>query len=157
MISIILRLLSSVVSAIAYRAGGSGNYPRQVRQFPCSLFTVLACIPFTGWAWDWRYFLSYLLSFGLMTGFITMYWGFVNPLFGKSKEDKYWWNWALAGFFMGLCLLPMMMLPVPVLPSILFRSVALAFAWAIWSSLIGNVVWEECGRGALLVLTLFLL
>lgn len=88
----------------------------------------------------------FLLTFLLSWGALSAYW--------KGKEtDMKWWNWFLHGLGIGLAFLPMALIGIGWV-LILIRAVVLGITMSVWSELNDNVVWEEVGRGALIILTL---
>lgn len=162
----IIILVFAVLSSIAYRCGGLDKttphwipvWLRQswVRDWLCPACILIPCLSLTGFAFNFSYISRYLLSYGLTGAALSTYFGFINPLFGKDKKDKYWWNWFISGFFVAL--------PLIILPNILsfyqlgffLRLILLPLLWTLWSIKCDNDFMEEYGRGALLVLTLFL-
>ena len=88
-----------------------------------------------------------LLSWGCMGGFLTAYWDFVNPWFGKKEEDKYWWNWLLHGVFVGLgATLPFYWVGMAWW-IILLNAIVSGVLMMVISEFSGNVFVEEIGRG----------
>lgn len=148
--SIILLLLLSIVGAIFYRMGGSSKYNTKVRDFGVPCCVLLYLIPFSlhNYA-SLLYWCTCLLSFGLTFGAQTTYWK-------KKGEETKWWNWALVGLANGLSILPFVWYTGNWLP-FLFRTVFLTVCIVVWSERVDNVVWEEGGRGALIVGSLWLL
>lgn len=137
-------LALSVLSAIAYRMGGSGNYNRLWRIMGVSALTIVAVIALLGFkiAYIW----VYVLTFGLLCGSISTYWDF---LFGF---DNFWFH----GFMLGVACFLLYFLGVHWY-AILIRSLVLAIFMGVWCLVFSKDITEECGRGAVLVATIPLL
>lgn len=159
-------LAIGMLCAILYRAGGMGHeaqaeptwIPMWLRQSWVRDWTCPACIFLAMWAmginiWNWWTFLAY----GITGGALSTYWGFINPWFGLSQKDKYWWNWLIAGFFVGLALFPLTIENILTIKVVLLRSIFLGLLWMAWSEWMGEASTEEMGRGAILIATLPLL
>ena len=134
----------SIVSAIFYRMGGSGNYPRQARMVGVPLCTILALWAILGV--NWGMWWVYAICMGLSVGLISTYW---DEVFGF---DNFWFH----AFAVGLAVLPLMALGVHWY-AILARSI-------IMGGLIGGLsywqkwdVLEESTRGFFIVATIPLL
>lgn len=142
-LKIIATMILSVISAITYRMGGSGNYPRWVRQVGvCSAMTIeMIILGHLHW--------TLLLCFGALFGLSSTY-------FKKKGTDAMWWNWALVGLSFSLSMLPLV-IAQGLWVGFFSRTIACIILTTGWSQLIGNAVWEECGRGAIIILTLPLL
>lgn len=93
-------------------------------------------------------FYCYLISFLLTWAALSSYWRWVN-----NTPDVESINWFLHGLGIGLAMLPFVWVGVS-LWLILFRSILLGVSMMFWSDHNNNVVVEEMGRGALIVLTL---
>lgn len=87
----------------------------------------------------------FLVSFLLSWGALSTYW--------KKDVDAVGWNWFLHGLGIGLAFLPFIYVGIP-WEFICVRAFTLGLLMMMWSEINDNVVWEECGRGALIVLTL---
>jgi hypothetical protein len=138
----LLFALISVVSAIFYRMGGSGKFNTKARDIGCMLCVVASMLILGVKGQWWMYF----LSSGAMFGCLTTYHKWLNPLFGKDKEDVYWWGWFAHGLCFGLALLFF----YPIWKAVLLRSFALGLAIMLWSENNDDAVFEECGRGFLI-------
>lgn len=88
------------------------------------------------------YFISFLLT-----------WAALSTYMKKKGTDTQWWNWVLHGFGIGMGMLPMVFIGISIW-LIIFRAIVLGLWIMLWSEINNNAVWEECGRGALIVLTL---
>jgi len=141
MINIFVTLICSVVCGLLGRMGGSGNYPRQARivgipAIACILAYILGC----------HSWLSLALSFSLMAGAISTYWDF---LFHDVD------NFFMHGAVIALSLLP---IAFPNHWLGFASAVALYTLWmGLWSKFTTNVVWEECGRYAIIPIGIYLL
>ncbi len=130
------------IAGCLYRAGGSGNFPRQVRVIgvPVLSVAILALLSPNWWI---------ILCIPLMIGATSTY-------FKRKGSDALWWNWALHGLGLSLAMLPYTIATGHWLGFGL-RTIVLTASITIWSELVGNAVIEELGRGALIILTLPLL
>ncbi len=88
----LLVVIISVIGAICYRMGGSGNFARFVRPLGQAICVVLIMLILGMIHW------SLVLCFGL-TWLETTY-------FKKKDTDAAWWNWALVGLVFGIIPLP---------------------------------------------------
>lgn len=160
-IKIIITLAIAVLTACCYRMGGSQYYQRWWRPLGVGLGVLTTgCILFP---------LSFLSCVGLIAsagasaGLSTTYFGFINPIFGLSKEDKYWFNWLISGIALSLTVLPficaIMALEGTIAPLLGFciRLVILSISICLWSEFQGDAKKEELGRGFLIVGTMPLL
>jgi hypothetical protein len=141
--------LLAFISAVCYRMGGSDTYNTKWRDFGCPLCVLIGMLLVNQWHW------SLLLCFPLMFGAMTTYWKVLNKFFKKSTEDSYWFNWLAHGLMIGLALFPLTFF-VGLLVEVLARSIFLGLLMMIWSEIIDDAVYEEMGRGALIILTLTL-
>ncbi len=148
----------SILSMLAYRAGGMGVEPETnpkwipkwmrhswVRDWLCPLF-VLGCFyifasPLSSLGWA-----GLLISYGLLGGALTTYF---DKWFGF---DNFWFS----GFMCGLAAIPLMLCGIS-LWLILTRAMVLAICWGAWCAIFGKDTTEEYGRGGFLVATLPLL
>lgn len=133
-------ILFSIACAVLGRAGGSGNYPRQVRvigvPFLCTILAyILGCH-------NW---LMLFLSMGLMIAAISTYWDF---LFGY---DNFWFH----GFMIGVSAAPVAYASGYWLYFLLRVAVLTCFI-GLWCKFVGWDVLEESGRYASLPATLWM-
>lgn len=142
-VQLLTTLFFSIISAVSYRMGGSGNFPRWVRPVVVSLSTILLMGIFIGFHW------SMILCFGLSFGALTTYWK-------KKGSDAFWYNWLFTGLGYSLCILPFIF-HTHVWLGFGIRTGVLTALTVLWSDLMGNAVIEEGGRGALITLTVPLL
>ena len=91
--------------------------------------------------WNWGLPVSIVLLFGAM----TTYW---TP---KKQADVAWWNWALTGFGYSIAWLPFCWINAS-LPGLLWYTIIVTIATAVWSELVSWDDAEEFGRGAIVVL-----
>lgn len=98
-------------------------------------------------------FVAFVISFILTLGSLSTYHKWLNKLFGKTTEDSWWFNWLAYGLGIGLAILPVTFLGISWY-LIVLRAIVLGLAMMVWSELNDNAVWEECGRGVLIILTL---
>lgn len=140
MIKVILLVLAAIVSAIAYRLGGASGYNTKYRDIGCSLLCCLSMGVFIAWHW------TLILVFGLM-------WGALSTYFKKKGTDARWYHWLIVGLAFSLATIPYIIATGYWL-GFLSRSIILAGSICIWSEINGNAIWEECGRGALIILTI---
>lgn len=113
-----------------------------VRDCGCSLISCLMIGYFIAWHW------TLILVFGLTWGALTTYW--------KRGHNSHWYNWLMTGAGYSLATLPYVIYDGN-WEGFVSRTIMLSGSTMIWSELNGNAVWEECGRGALIVLTIPLL
>jgi hypothetical protein len=141
----------SVVAAILYRMGGAGDpYNTKCRDIgiPVCVSIVLLFL-FPSLLHSVRFFGALAITFGLVLGAQTTYWK-------KKGTDAKWFNWAFTGAGYSLALFPIAWVTGRWL-GFGIRSIVLTGLTVLWSQLMDNVVWEECGRGALEIVTLPLL
>lgn len=144
-------LTLSILSGILYRLGGIGKpYPFWLREVGVMTCVALALLNIGSVNW-WI-----IATMGLVYLAQTTYFGFINPLFGKDKKDKYWWNWILVGIAFSLAVLPSVIVHSLWIGG-LARLVVVTVFTAIWSEMIGEDWLEEFGRGAIQVATMPLL
>lgn len=136
---VMLIVIASIISAVLYRMGGSGNYPRQARVVGCSILQALCFLLFCRSWWI-------LLTIPLTIASISTYWDFI------LRED----NFYAHGFFIGLSAFPLVFSTIP-LWLILLRAVVLALFMGLWCKFWTWDIAEETGRGAVIPLSLLLL
>jgi hypothetical protein len=78
-----------------------------------------------------------------MFGALTQYWK-------KKGQSAKWYHWYVTGLMYGVSTLPFCFYQ-GLIPQFIAYTSTLAIATALWSEAFDDVVWEECGRGALLV------
>ena len=140
MINFFILLYWSLISGIFYWLGGQGGAwykDSWIRDYVCPLI-VIAYLPYHWSLW---------LCYPLMVGALSTYWK-------KKGTNATWRNWFLHGFGIGLALLPYVVFTHSLQP-ILVRVVLLGISMAIWSHFNHIDKWDEGGRGALIILTLF--
>lgn len=138
--SMISTVIASILCAVLYRMGGSGNYPRQARivgvpAVTCALAFILGCH-----SW-WL-----LLAMGLMVGMLSTYWDF---FFGF---DNFWFH----GFMLGVAAAPIAYVTGHWLGFAL-RCVIMAVFMGVWCKVWKWDIAEETGRGAIIPATIFLI
>lgn len=136
----------TIFSAILYRWGGSGYYDTKARDIGCMLCNMLSLwlVGISGTWWQW------LIASGLTFASYTTYHKWLNPLFGRDKENVHWYGWFMHGLAIGCALL----LFYQSWKMVLIRAFGLGFMTMAWSEAIDNAVWEERGRGFLSNITL---
>ena len=147
---IIMYIILIVLGAIFYRMGGSDKYDTKWRDLGVPAVSLLSMYLLGRWHW------SLFICFPLMFGAMTTYWKVLNRFFHKPKTDSYWFNWFAHGLMIGLSFLPYAYFTDRWI-MVIARALALSFLIMIWSEVNDNAVWEECGRGALIVGTLWLI
>lgn len=140
---IIGTIVLSIFAAIAYRMGGSGNYPRYFRQLGLCLTMILEMTLLGHWHW------TLLLCAGALAGLSSTY-------FKKKGTDAKWWNWLLVGIGFSISMLPLV-IAHHLWVGFVFRTVVCTGLIVLWSEANGNAVWEEGGRGVIPTVTLPLL
>jgi len=95
----------------------------------------------------------FLASFILTALGLSTYHKWLNKYFNKSTDDSHYFNWLAHGLGIGLALLPVIYLGISWY-LIVLRAVVLGLSIMVWSELNDNAVWEECGRGAIIILTI---
>lgn len=133
----------SVVSSVAYRCGGSGNYGRWVRPVGLMLSQtmVLVLLGYIHW--------TLILCAGAIYGLSTSY-------YKRKGSDATAINWALVGLAFSISVIPIVLVYHNWL-GFGIRTLACTVLVTAWSQWHGNAVWEECGRGAIPIVTLPLL
>ena len=154
-IKIIYLVILSIIGSCLYRLGGKGKDGFWY-DFMCgtktrdlgipSIGILLLCLFGNISHYSVYTFVSLLFTFGFMFAAQTTY-------FKKKGQDAYWWNWALVGLANGLALLPYAIYTGQWFAFIL-RTALLIILITGWSELNDNVVWEESGRGFLIISTL---
>jgi len=149
----ILILLSSIISAILYRAGGMDKgditepkwipkWLRQswVRDWLCPAALLFAVCFF--WApYHWLSWVMLLLFYGLSGGALSTYW---DELFGY---DNFWFH----GFMCGLAGIPLIWFGIP-WQLLVIRVVVCTIGMGLWSKIIDKDYVEEMGRGVFFIL-----
>ncbi len=144
MLAKILELFAcTILSAILYRMGGASGYNTRYRDIGCSLLCSLSLGFFVAWHW------SLILVFGLM-------WAALSTYFKRKGTDAKWYNWMLVGLAFSLATFPFI-ISQHLWLGFFVRSVLLSGSVCLWSEINGNAVWEEMGRGALIIISIPLL
>jgi hypothetical protein len=144
--TIIITVISTILCAIMYRMGGSGNYPRQVRVIGIPFLLTIQAYIFGCHSW-WL-----VLSFGLTIAAISTYWDFLMVLLFKIDYDNFW----LHGFMLGVAAAPIAYVTGHWW---LFaaRCMIMAIFMGVWCALWGWDIAEETGRGAIIPATFFMI
>ncbi len=137
-ILIVPELFLVVASAVLYRMGGADGYNTKWRDFGCPLVAVASALIIGLGHW------SLVLSFGALFGAMTTYWK-------RKGEDAEWYNWLMTGFMYAMAFLPTVWFLSRFEAFVPFTAF-LSIATMIWSEAMDDVVWEECGRGAILII-----
>lgn len=146
-IKIISTLAIAVLTAICYRMGGSGNYPRWWRPLGVGLGVLtsgLILFPMSKWAC-----VGLLASAGASAGLSTTY-------FKKKGTDAQWYNWMLVGIALSCATMPLQS-TIGHWLGFCIRFIVLTIYITLWSQFQGNAVKEELGRGFGIVATMPLL
>lgn len=152
-------VLLAFLAGIFYRMGGSGNWPRWVREIG-----VGACLII-------EFLLLGVFNFGAI-GTLGSIW-VESTYFKKKGTDAKWWNWLLVGFSFSIAPLPWLLGQLPGVikyhhPFHWFGYVIRIFVCAaltvLWQEVlsakvakvlnIGKDITDEFGRGAIQILTL---
>ncbi len=139
MYQILIILLASAASAILYRLGGAAGYNTKFRDIGCSLISCMLIGYLIAWNW------TLVLVFGLTWASLSTYW--------KRTADARWHNWLMVGVGISLATLPFTISEGNWIGFVI-RTFVLGITTMLWSELNDNPVWEECGRGALIILTI---
>lgn len=143
-IKVMAVLLLSILSGVLYRMGGVGKpYNTKWRDIGCTLCAIL-CIMVTQ---KLVYTVACLQAFAV---FAVLNYATLTTYYKKKGSDAKAWNWALVGLGFGLAALPLAWVCNSWIGFTL-RTLFLVFTVTLWSEANDNVVWEEFGRGFLLV------
>ena len=135
---IVLEVILVIASAILYRMGGADGYNTKWRDFGCPLAAVASALIIGLRHW------SLVLSFGALFGTMTTYWK-------RKGEDAQWYNWLMTGFMYAMAFLPTVWF-LSRFEAFVYFTLFLSIATMIWSEAMDDVVWEECGRGVILII-----
>ena len=135
-----LWIIFTFLGALFYRLGGQIQTKARDLGLPAiaTVYLLILGLKCPWWA--------YLLHFGLLFGALTTYWK-------KKDQDAKWWNWLLTGLGYSLAAIPIA-IGTNHWPGFGIRCIVLTTLITFWSEFIGDVNWEESGRGALIILTL---
>lgn len=131
-------ILLVVASAVLYRMGGAAGYNTKWRDFGCSIAAAASAL-IVGLC-HWSILITLPASFAVM----TTYWK-------RKGQDASWYHWWTTGLMYAVAFLPVCYF-LSRIEAFVFFTIFLSTATALWSSLLKNVVWEECGRGAILII-----
>lgn len=135
---IVLEIILIVASAVLYRMGGADGYNTKFRDFGCPLAAIASAL-IVGLR-HWSLFICFWFLFGAM----TTYWK-------RKGEDARWFNWLMTGFMYAMAFLPAVWF-LGRWEAFIYFTAVLSVATMVWSEMMDDVVWEECGRGAILIL-----
>ena len=138
LILIIPEILLVAASAILYRMGGAAGYNTKWRDFGCPTVAVASAL-IIGLC-HWSLAISWLVCFAVM----TTYWK-------RKGQDASWYHWWTTGLMYAVAFLPVAYY-LSRIEGFFFFTIFLSTVTAVWSALVKNVVWEECGRGAILII-----
>jgi len=137
----------SILGAILYRLGGAHGYNTNFRDVGMSIITILVLAFLCGRSIvNWLGMASLVLVLALTYGAQTTY-------FKRKGTEAKWWNWALVGLANGLALLPWALYSGQWIEWGI-RTIGLVVLVMTWSEVISNAVWEECGRGFIIIASL---
>jgi len=144
---LLLLVLMSIIGGVLYRMGGASGFNTKFRDFGIPSIGVIVLLALGRFSHlnSWLV-LSYILTWGLMFASQTTY-------FKKKGSNAKWWNWMLVGLANGIALVPYAW-QTGLWMEALLRTLILAIAITIWSEVCDDAVWEEVGRGVLIILTL---
>ena len=131
-------VLLVVASAILYRMGGAAGYNTKFRDFGCPTIAVGSAL-IIGLC-HWSLAIVWPVCFAVM----TTYWK-------RKGQDASWYHWWTTGLMYAVAFLPVAYF-LSRIEAFVFFTIFLSTATAVWSALVSNVVWEECGRGAILII-----
>lgn len=152
---ILLIILLSIASAILYRMGGSDRFNPKWRDWGVSICVLTAFALLYPLRTQNYGILAIISSFLLTWGALSTYHKWLNPLFNKPKTDCFWFNWFAHGLGIAMALFPFAWVGVS-WRLLSIRAIVLGVSMMLWSRYNHNVVWDEGGRGALIVLTLLI-
>jgi hypothetical protein len=118
--------------------GGAAGYNTKWRDLGCPLVAVSSSLIIGLRHW------SLVIAFGLLFGAMTTYWK-------RKGEDALWYNWLMTGFMYAMAFLPIVWF-LSRFEAFFYFTAFLSIATMIWSEVMDDVVWEECGRGAILII-----
>lgn len=127
-----------VASGVLYRMGGAAGYNTKWRDFGCPI--AAAAYALIVGLCHWSILITLPASFAVM----TTYWK-------RKGQDASWYHWWTTGLMYAVAFLPVCYF-LSRIEAFVFFTIFLSTATALWSSLMKNVVWEECGRSAILIL-----
>ena len=131
-------LVLAVVSAILYRMGGAAGYNTKWRDLGCPLVAVASALVVGLWHG------SLVISFGVIFGAMTTYWK-------RKGQDARWYHWWTTVLIYAVAFLPVAYF-LSRIEAFVYYAIFVSTVTALWSALVSNVVWEECGRGAILII-----
>lgn len=145
-------IVLSCFSGILYRFGGSakeGNFldffrNKLTRRVGCAaiqFITIFFVLKISAPWW------VHLASIGITWGFLSTYWDFING------EDRHGFHGV--GIACGM-ILYVITGSIPIVPFIL-RVIILGVCMEMWSRMHTSDIWEECGRGVFIPLSLLIL
>ena len=145
---ILILVILSMLSGVAYRAGGWDKGNRMYRILGVPLITIIWLLTQkVGLTQvNWQAILSYFLTFGLSAGMISAYWG---------QDEKKWGYWC-HGLGLSLALLPIAIITGHWW-GFAIRTVVLTGFITVWSQLTKWDIWEDRGRGASIIASMPLL
>ncbi len=154
-----LVVIISFLGGIFYRMGGSGNFPRWIREAGQGVCFVAIMLVTGLVTLGWQSILGIFLGFGL---------SWLESTYFKSKgTDAKWWNWALVGAVFGVIPLPYCALTNSHWLGFYFRLPLCIVLIVFWQEVlsaklakflnIGKDITDEFGRGFINLITLPLL
>lgn len=151
-LKILTWLIVSILAGVLYRMGGAAGYNTKVRDLgvPTIVTVYLLTLGLKASLWSFcGLVVAYFIAFGLLFGALTTYWK-------KKGTNVHWWNWLFTGLGYSLAALPIALYTGHWI-GFGIRCAVLTGLIVWWSETQGNVVWEEGGRGFLIIATLPLL
>ncbi len=157
---IILYLILIALGAVAYRLGGASyaDFPKLPKWLIHSYTRDIGIplIALASMAVLHKYHWSLWLCMPLMYGACTTYWKILNQYFGDTTEDCHWYNYAAHGLMLGLALIPYAIY-TDTLVMVICRAILMGIIMPVWCEVFKNVNVSECGRGAIIEGTLWML
>ncbi len=147
-IKIIVWILATILGGLLYHLGGTsaGTKWRDLGLPTVAVVYLLTLgINYKPWGFWWLVG-AYLLTFGLFFGALTTYWK-------KKGTDAHWYNWMFTGLGYSLAFIPVAWVSGN-WGGFVLRTIIVTLLTTLWSEKMDNVVWEECGRGAIAIGTL---
>jgi len=142
-------IVGSIICGALYRMGGAdAPYKSWMRD-------KIIPLPVCAYLWHLGYhnIWALLLSYGLLWGALSTYNKWFGKLFGYNDGNVHWPSWLITGLFYGLSALPVAYVSGDYW-QFGIRAVVLAYLTMWWSERNDNPVWEECGRGVIIFITL---
>lgn len=136
----VITTIGAFLSGVLYRLGGAKGWNTKYRDFGCPLI-LIAVVVLSG-HWHWTLIPSAILMFGSLCTYWDK-WG---------TDDVEWYEWMVTGFFYGMSMLPYA-IGTGHYVGFIMRTIFLTVLTMLWSEYHDDVIFEEGGRGALLIIS----